>query len=263
MPIMFFRNDDVRDTLDDSLVAITDLFVEKNIPITHAVEPANITPEVVAWLVSMKKANPEVIEIMQHGYEHTIKNSQKKGEFGGQRSYEEQYADIESGMKLMDDYFGEHWFKCFNFPYAPYNPAAIKAVNDLGFKVFNSHYNIGLSRKLFYFVGHALRKGYMLDHHVSWNLKKYPGTDLFEIDMNFGFITKYLNEQTDAILRSLDELIIETDKYSKQKTIGVLLHHRYHNTSDKIKLVEDYLSWSQEEEFEFLSMESIYARYCN
>lgn len=261
MAIMFFRNDDVRDTLDESLVSITELFVKHHIPITHAVEPANLTPEVVDWLIKMKESHPEIIEIMQHGYDHTIKNHQKKGEFGGQRSYQEQYSDIESGMKLMNEYFGDLWFKCFNFPYAPYNPAAIKAVDDLGFSVFNSHYNIGLSRKFFYFVGHFLRKGYLLDHHVSWNLKKYPGTNLFEIDMNFGFIKKYLNEQTDSILRSHEELLSATENYMNQQTIGVLLHHRYHDTTEKIQLVDNYLSWCLNQNFEFMSMENIYTKH--
>lgn len=82
--IFFFRNDDLRNKLDDSLIKITDLFIKYNIPITHSVEPANVSEEVVKWLVDVKKKYPDLIEIMQHGYEHKIKNNFKKGEFGGQ-----------------------------------------------------------------------------------------------------------------------------------------------------------------------------------
>ena len=258
LSIMFFRNDDVRSTLDNSLIAVTDLFIKHGIPITHAVEPANLTPEVIHWLLKIKESNPHIVEIMQHGYDHTIKNKQRKGEFGGQRSYQEQFADISAGKELMNKHFGDKWFECFNFPYAPYNPAAIQAVNDLGFKVFNSHCGIKFSRKLFYFVGHLLKKGYFLDHHVSWNLHKYPGTNLFELDMSFGFITKYLNEQTDSVIRSLDNMIETTHAYSKMKTIGVLLHHRYHDTNEKIKLVDDYLTWCKTQDFKFSTMENVY-----
>jgi len=258
---MFFRNDDVRDALDDSLVAITDLFIKHRIPITHAVEPANLTTDVIEWLLSVKRDHPGIIEIMQHGYDHTIKNKQRKGEFGGQRTYEEQYADIRTGKDLMNKYFGDQWFECFNFPYAPYNPAAIRAVDEVGFKVLSSHYNSDWKRRVFYFVGHLLRKGYLLDHHVSWNLKQYPGTSLFEIDMNAGFISKYLNEQTGSVMLTLDELVQLTRRYLGQRTIGILLHHRYHDTSEKIDLVEDYLRWAKNRNFEFMTMEQIYAKF--
>ena len=258
---MFFRNDDVRNKLDNSLIEITNLFVENNVPITHAVEPANVTQEVVDWLLEAKKNHPQLIEIMQHGYDHSIKNQLKKGEFGGQRTYAEQFADVKAGKQLMNKYFGSSWFECFNFPYAPYNPAAIKAVDDLNFAVISSHYNSTLSRRLFYAVGHLLKKGFFLNHHVSWNLQKYPKTSLFEIDMNFGFIKKYLDEESSSELMSFNEMVTATNQYLKQKTIGVLIHHRYHNTSAKIELIEKYIEWAKNQKFEFNTMESIYKKY--
>ncbi len=261
MSIMFFRNDDVRGVLDKELIQITDLFIKYRIPITHAVEPANVTPEVIEWLLSVKKNHPDLIEIMQHGYDHTIKNEQRKGEFGGQRTYDEQYADIKAGKDLMNQYFSDQWFECFNFPYAPYNPAAIKAVNDVGYKVLSSHYNSEWKRRIFYFVGHVLRKGYLLNHHVSWNLRQYPGTSLFEIDMNAGFICKYTNEQTGSEMLSVEDLVELTRKYFGQRTIGILLHHRYHDTQEKIDLVENYLEWAKDQSFEFMTMEQVYAKF--
>lgn len=162
----------------------------------------------------------------------------------------------------MDKYFGDLWFPAFNFPYGPYNPAAIKAVNDCGFKVLNSHYNARISRKIFYFIGHLLRKGNLFDHHISWNLDYYPGTSLFEIDMNVGFIRKYVNEQEESVMHSLEGLIEDTKNYLNQKTIGVLIHHRYHNTPDKIAFIENYLKWCKENpDFTYLSMSSIYDRF--
>lgn len=261
MKVVFFRNDDVRGSLDESLVQITDLFIKHKIPITHAVEPANVTPKVVEWLLCVKREHPELIEIMQHGYDHSVKNKKQLGEFGGQRSYEEQYEDIKIGKELMNKYFGEQWFECFNFPYAPYNHAAIRAVDDIGFKVLNSHYNVGLSRQVFYFVGHLLRRGHLLNRHVSWNLQRYPNTSLFEIDMNISFIAKYMNEETDCIMLTLDELKTATQRYLRERTVGVLLHHRYHNTSEKIDLVDQYLSWCSTQSFEFKTIESIYEQF--
>jgi len=261
MNYLFFRNDDVRGALDDSLIEITNLFIKHNIPITHAVEPANVTSEVIDWLIETKKAHPHIIEIMQHGYDHSVKNNFQKGEFGGQRTYSEQLSDIQAGKDLMNQYFGDLWFECFNFPYAPYNIDAIQAVNDVGYKVLNSHFNTGLSRRLFYSVGHILRKGRFLNHHVSWNLQTYPKTSLFEIDMNISFISKYLNEETDSVLLTMDELKTATLRYKKHKTIGVLLHHRYHDNKDKINLVDDYLSWCLSQQFEFKTIEAVYEQF--
>jgi len=262
--ILFFRNDDIRESLDNSLIDITNLFINYQIPITHAVEPANVSEVVVDWLKEVKTKYPKLISIMQHGYEHKIKNQFKKGEFGGQRNYREQFNDIRKGKDLMDKWFGDLWFPAFNFPYAPYNPEAIKAVNDCGFQVLNSHYNSGLSRQIFYAFGHVLNKGYMFNHHVSWNLKYYPNTRLFEIDMNTSFIKKYYNEEYDCEMLTMEELLHELNKYKKYKTIGILLHHRYHNTDEKIKLVDDYLKWCKNNpEFEFSSIEEIYKKYCN
>lgn len=259
---LFFRNDDVRNKLDDSLIKITDLFVSHKIPIAHAVEPANINTEVVEWLNGVKKEHPDLICIMQHGYDHSIKNKMKKGEFGGQRTYQEQFSDISKGKELMNKWFGDSWFPAFNFPYAPYNPAAMKAVDDCGYLVINSHFNSKFNRKVFYLIGHAMNRGFLFNHHVSWNLNKYPGTNLFEIDMNISFINKYYNEQYDCQMLSLEQMIEETQKYLKYKTIGVLLHHRYHNTDQKIKLVADYLKWCKtNKNFEYKSLEEIYKQY--
>jgi len=260
--ILFFRNDDIRGQFDSSLKEITELFIAYNVPITHAVEPANITFEVAEWLKDIKKKNPKLIGIMQHGYDHKIKNKLKKGEFGGQRNYQEQYNDIKRGKDLMNKWFANLWFPAFNFPYAPYNPAAIKAIDDCQFRVLNSHFNTKLNRRVFYLIGHALKKGYLLNHHVSWNLDYYPGTHLFEIDMNISFIRKYFNEENDCEMLSLEELKQETNNYLKYQTIGVLLHHRYHNNESKIKLVDHYLKWCRSNpKFEFLSLEEIYTRF--
>lgn len=261
MPVMFFRNDDVRATLDEALINVTGLFIKHGIPITHAVEPANVSAEVVSWLNTTKKSYPELIEIMQHGYDHTIKNNLKKGEFGGQRSYQEQYEDISKGKDLMNKYFGSNWFSCFNFPYGPYNPSAIKAIDDLGYLVFNSHYNSRFSRRLFYALGHIINRGYFLNHHVSWNLNTYPNTSLFEIDMNFGFITKYIDETDKCELADIDMMKSMTCKYLKQKTIGVLIHHRYHNDDEKIQLIDLYLEWAKKQNYDFSTMKMIYSRY--
>ncbi|MCK4709714.1 MAG: DUF2334 domain-containing protein [Gammaproteobacteria bacterium] len=255
----FFRNDDIRDTLDESLVTIQDLFIERKVPMVHAVEPANVTTDVIAWLLEMQSKHPDLFSLMQHGYDHTIKNNEKKGEFGGQRGYEEQYQDIKKGKELMNKHFNECWFEAFNFPYAPYNSAAINALEKVGFKVLNSHYNAEWKRQVFYRIGHLLRKGMLFGRHVSWNLDYYPGTSMREISMNITFIKKYHNEQTDCDFFTYDELCKKIDTYIETPyPIGLLLHHRYHVTQDSIDLIARIFDYLEQRGVKPVSMEQIY-----
>lgn len=259
--ILFFRNDDVRDRLDDSLKHITQLFVERRIPIVMAVEPANVSSEVAAWLRERAARNPDLVEIMQHGYDHRIKNRRRKGEFGGQRGYEEQKRDIEAGRRLMDEHFKGLWLPAFNFPYGPYNPAAIRALDELNYKVVNSHYNPAISRRLFYAVGHGLKRGFLLGRHVSWHLQRYPGTQMLDVDMGVSFIRRYLDEFTRCEFLTLEELIADTLRFHKLPVIGILLHHRYHTSDSHYRLVADYLDWARRQGYRFAGLREIYRKY--
>ena len=60
----------------------------------------------------------------------------------------------------------------------------------------------------------------------------------------------------------MENLKKETLRYAKYKTVGLLLHHRYHNSDAKINLVDDYLKWVKEQDFKFLNMEKIYGKFC-
>jgi hypothetical protein len=256
-----FRNDDIRDSLDSSLIQITNLFLEYNIPITHVVEPANVTKEVREWLLNLKTQYPTLIEIGQHGYDHRLKNNKRPGEFGGNRKYQEQYDDIKKGMNLMDEYFGAKWYPIFTFPYGGANNEAYKALDQLNFAIVNGGYGIDLKRRMLYFVGHLLRKNFMFEKRIPYDLKIKPNTNLFEINVNYGFIKKYLNEESGALLQSLDDLKMYTNRYIKSNldSIGVLIHHRYHNTDEKIKLVDDYLQWIKSiPNLKFATQETIY-----
>jgi peptidoglycan/xylan/chitin deacetylase (PgdA/CDA1 family) len=257
----FFRNDDIRDTLDKELIDIHELFKRRKVPIIHAVEPGNVKPDVIRWLILQRQTCPEILSIMQHGYDHSIKNLQKKGEFGGQRSYQEQYDDILNGKNLMNRYFGDQWFQAFNFPYAPYNPAAIRALEDVGYLVLNSHYSCEWKRQLFYSVGHILGKGMLFDKHVSWNHRIYPGTTMYEISMNITFIKKYHNEHKDCEFYDYEFLCSEIDKYiNTAYPIGLLLHHRYHTTKESVDLVDRVIDYLEAKHCRATSMEQIYGK---
>lgn len=265
MKYIFFRNDDVRNSLDDSLVELTNIFIRRKIPITHAIEPANITKEVIDWLVCLKKQYPNLIEIIQHGYNHNLNykvkvgNKIKKGEFGGKRTYQEQYNDIIKGKELMNKYFGNNWFHAFTFPYGARNKQTLKAVYNAGFKVVNGSLSTGIKYDIFYSVGRFLNSEYLFGRKVSWNLRNRFNQNLFQIDLGISVIKKYLNEETDSIFCSLEELKSITISQFSLPNIGVLLHHRYHDTKEKIYLIDEYLNWLKSlNNIAFSTQENIY-----
>jgi len=266
---IFFRNDDVRETLDNSLILVTEVCVNNKIPISHAIEPANVTKEVVDWLLKTKKQNTRLIEIVQHGYKHELNYKRiiggklKKGEFGGNRSYEEQYAEIRQGMDLMDKYFGEYWFPLFTFPYGARNYSTLRAIRDAGFKVVNGSMGITLQHKLLYFVGRFLNREMLFNRKISYNLRYRKVLGLFQIDTSFSVIKHYINEESEALFYSLDELKKKTIEYLKNSTnLGIVLHHRYHNTPAKIKLLKDYINWVKSlDGVSFVTQEFIYRKF--
>ena len=123
----------------------------------------------------------------------------------------------------------------------------------------NSHYNVKWSRRIFYFLGHLLNKGLLFNHHVSWNCQKYPNTGLFEISMNITFIKSYLNEDTDCVFYTFDEICEKINRYIKTPyPIGLLIHHRYHTTDQHFELIEKVIEFLHGKGCQATSMEKIY-----
>jgi hypothetical protein len=265
--IILFRNDDIRGTLDDSLIELTDIFIERKIPLTHAVEPANVSDKVVNWLIDIKKTNPDLIEIVQHGYNHQLNYTNvvggklKKGEFGGNRNFNSQFLDIQAGKDLMDKYFGEFWFPSFTFPFGARNEETIKAIKKAGFLVVNGGIDIGWKHMIFYWVGRLLKRELLFNRKVSYNLKIKPNSNLFQIDFAISIIKKYINEET-CIFRDIGDLKELTNRFLKMPNIGVLLHHRFHNSPESMQLVRDFLDWLKTfPNLNFSTQQQIYMDY--
>ena len=261
---VFFRNDDVRGSLDDSLIRMTEIFIKEGVPISHGVEPANVTPEVVEWLLEKKAKHSQLIEIVQHGFDHSLNfkykkwNRIRKGEFGGPRGFAEQLAEIQKGKTMMEDWFGDHWFRLFTFPFSSWNKEAIKALDIAGFEAVNGKMGISFPHKVLYLLGRILQRHKMLDFNISWNLLNPPGTKLFQIDTSIDLIDRIYSESSYEFL-TLDRLKETTQRYLALKpNVGFVLHHRYHTTEESFQLLENLIKWLKtRDSIEFLTMESI------
>jgi peptidoglycan/xylan/chitin deacetylase (PgdA/CDA1 family) len=255
-PVIFFRNDDVRDSLDESLVIITGLFVKHKIPISHAVEPANVTQPVANWLLKVKKQYPDIIEIVQHGYDHSKKAVTASGEFGGTRTYEDQYNDIAESIKLMHRYFGKCWFKAFTFPYGTYNYETLRALKDLNYNVVSTGYTHSLKRYFLNTAGTLLKKKFLINKPIHYFNEKIPGLGMLELPTSIN-MTKRTLDENNSIQKTFEELKKEFElKKSAFHLIGFLIHHRWWKEDD-FKAMDELLAYLKKGNYSFTTMERL------
>ena len=232
---IFLRNDDIRESLDPSLIRLLEICVKRGIPISLAVEPRNVTHAVADWLLSQQKQNPNLIEIIQHGYDHSIKYEKlirgklRKGEFGGNRRYSDQRDDLASGIAIMNDFFASNWTRVISFPFGAFNTDTLKAVKHLGYVGLSSSVSFGFKHRIKNYVARMLRLNFVLSSRVSYHLAQRPIFRISEVDVSVNVIRKYISE-TKAIHYSVDEVLNRVQESSMHTSaIGVLLHHRFHD----------------------------------
>lgn len=253
---IFFRNDDVN-TLDEELLELFQLVIEKGVSIDMAVEPENLTPETISWLKKQRSLYPERVTIIQHGLNHKD-HVPGRGEFGGRR-YEDQYRDMRKGKDLMELYFGNDFFPVFTCPKGGHDESTIRSMNELGYKVFSSYHNVYHKNKILYSVGKQLKKSFLFGKRVSYHLQTIPNTQLVDISMSMGFIKKYHSSSSCEFV----DLRYLQDRYNKiiqsgQPVIGITIHHRYHKKQKDMQLIAETMDFLKEKNSKFLTLEQLY-----
>lgn len=239
MKTLFLRNDDVRHMLDDILVYLTGQIIEAGLTISHAVEPANVTEEVVDWLRGMQADHPDRIEIIQHGYDHQLKTpSPVRGEFGGGRPYDEQFAEIRRGAEMMNDYFGEKWNRIFSFPYGAYDLNTLKALSECGFRTISTGIRFSSKRAVLNGVGRLLKRKTLLGRNIAYFNEAVPGfSNLRELPVVLNNSKKQTGPDT-AIQRDCDELLAGWESLPGWLNCrGILCHHRFNSENDIDQLI--------------------------
>ncbi|RMF85342.1 MAG: DUF2334 domain-containing protein [Nitrospinota bacterium] len=135
MPIVFVRNDDVG-PLTPELEQVSTLLLQEEVPVSHAVIPARLTPACEAWLQRLLEEYPDLVEIHQHGWQHLDYGGE--GEFGPGRSYAEQYQDIQRGQHLLYTRFGARVVPCFTPPWHRYTRDTLRVLAALRFTCFST-----------------------------------------------------------------------------------------------------------------------------
>lgn len=230
---IFIRNDDIRSTLDQSLIYLTDAILSAGLCVSHAVEPANVSAEVAEWLILKKEEHPDGVEIIQHGVDHKIKTKPPiRGEFGGSRGYMEQLLEIEKGCKRMDQLFGNQWSRVFSFPYGSYNMDTIRALQSLNYRIISTGMRFSYKRRILNAVGKILRKKSIGKRNIVYTNQIIPGTSIYEIPVVLN-CTKTQTALNSAIQKNTEELISSWRSLpAKMHKIGLLCHHRFYSQSD-------------------------------
>ena len=245
---IFLRNDDVRGELDDELIELTGICVRNKIPLSLAVEPANVSVDVVDWLLDIKSQNPELIEIIQHGYDHNIKNQAVKMEFGGNRTYLDQLQSLRAGIELMDSYFKNQWSQVFTFPYGTFNKDTLKIIDELGYKAISSKIEFSHKNLLKNRIGTFLKKDFLFGKRISYHPGIRSTFKFKEISVSANVIKKYV-DQKNAIHYSSEEVSNQIANASiHTDIIGLLFHHRFH--TKELSKIEELLK-SLKENYKF------------
>jgi peptidoglycan/xylan/chitin deacetylase (PgdA/CDA1 family) len=189
---VFFRDDDV-DEDEPTLRRLLELFAQKNVPVILGVIPAKLTHQGIELLAQF----PTTTEIVQHGWQHVNHElTGRKCEFGSQRSFEEQLADIARGQTRMNEAFGAHWFPAFIPPWNRCTPPTYQALEQRGFRVLSQLHNDSSPR-----AGFSFRE-------ISVTLDLFRWKD--------GTRLRPQEELWQAILQQL----------AQPQPLGILLHHK-------------------------------------
>lgn len=252
---IFFRNDDIRHTLDQSLIDLTMLCIDHKVPISHAVEPFNVSPEVTEWLISMKTQFPRLVGIIQHGYDHNLENPEQKMEFGGERCFQDQYDDIKKGKEIMDHAFGRLWDPIFTFPYGTFNTDTLKAIDDLGYIAISSKIKFNFKGRLKNSLGRLMGQDILLGKKINYHPDVRHGYKFREISISANLIKRYTDETTAEHYTHGE--IMEQIRTSGHHTniIGVLFHHRFHQ--DYLKLTADLIVTLKDKGYSFCTIREI------
>jgi len=134
---LFLRDDDI-DTDEDTLRTLCDITLSQGVPLNLEVIPGALTPSVIRFLKNLKRIDPSLIELNQHGWLHlNHEKEERKCEFGPSRNFEEQFQDISKGKAILEDALAERFFPVFTPPWNRLTVDTFRALDELGFYVLS------------------------------------------------------------------------------------------------------------------------------
>lgn len=218
----FIRDDDVGE-LTSELTTMIDIFVARRLPVSYQVIPAKLTRECADYLLDVEKSHPDLIEFGQHGLTHHMQLNGRRlnREFGPERSYSDQVADIRQGLEMMYDLLGRsREIAVFTPPQHKYDQATVKAAAAVGHRTFSAACYPSPHHRAAYFIGRQLGLSSLRHHGISYHGGRRPEAPITEMS-----VAVAIDDGGDILQQanSLPTAMTQAAKYSPY--VGLMLHH--------------------------------------
>lgn len=235
---IFIRDDDVGE-LTPALKMFTQTFARRGLPVSYQIIPERLTDECAAYLRDLRAEFPGLVELGQHGLRHQmmVRGKLEFYEFGPERTYGQQLADIQEGADLLRERLGDDSAsRIFTPPRHRFNRDTLRAAKALGFKVLSaSNYTRTIYRAA-YLVGRTLRMTNLGRPGVSYHGGVRPDSGLFEMSIAVG-----VDNGPDIVgtVDSTVEAITQARPFARD--LGVLFHHMAYAGEGGGQFLEDLL----------------------
>ncbi|HLZ75499.1 DUF2334 domain-containing protein [Phenylobacterium sp.] len=220
---IFLRDDDVG-ALTPALTSFVGRFAARGLPVSYQIIPEQFTPEAAAFMLAERAKAPNLIEFGQHGLRHEmqVRGKTEYYEFGPERTYAQQLADIEQGKALLQARLGAgEALRVFTPPRHRYDRNTLKAIRATGFSVLSASSYATPKHRAAYAVGRALGLTNLGRPGVPWHERVRPDCGLFELSVAVGI------DDGDYIVGSADDVMAEIGRSRRHMSaLGVLFHHQ-------------------------------------
>lgn len=219
---IFIRDDDVG-ALSEPLSSFVSETAQRALPVSYQIIPERFTAECAAFLKREHAKTPGRIDFGQHGLRHqmTVRGKLLNHEFGPERTYDQQLADIQEGKALLHDRLGADTdLRVFTPPRHRYDRATLRAIKAAGFPVLSaSSYTTPVHRAAYMF-GRAAGLSNLGKPGVPHHGRIRPDSGLFELSIAVG-----VDDGHDP-LGSADAIFAQV-QYAATHTrdVGLLFHH--------------------------------------
>ncbi len=230
---VFVRDDDLGQ-LSDPLRRILDFHLDRQVPVNYQVVPTFLDDEAITHVSSLARDRPDLVRLHQHGlaHGHDTADGEHVAELSGNPPYEQQYAVISRGRRLLDEAFGSlHPGTVFTPPQHKYDAVTVRVLGELGFAALSASVFVEPKARAYYAVGRLLRRVDLLDHNVSYHGRRIPGTNLGEASVA---VNVDMDEHGHRVRRSGPELVARYERAAARLPIvGVMLHHECYEDDDQ------------------------------
>lgn len=197
--------------------------VERQLPVSYQIIPERLTEECAAFLLEAKNAAPQRVEFGQHGLRHqmTVRGKLLNHEFGPERTYDQQFADIQAGRSILTNRLGSDVdLRVFTPPRHRYDRATLRAIKAAGFPILSASSYTTPAHRAAYAFGRAAGLTNLGKPGVPHHGRVRPDSGLFELSVAVG-----VDDGHDPLGSA--ETIVSRVRQAAGHTrdVGVLFHH--------------------------------------